>query len=718
MRQNGHTLSLAGQLGREHRGLPRRLVLIGATTLALCILVLVYFDQRLVSTLSRQLIDKSTLVINSQLDGYFAPVNRGLQISQEHLARAKLFTGATEGDFFHTVEPFLRQYSHVSAAVTANGEGSSHFIIRDGEGYLTRDMDVRVDPGLGRWRRWQDGKVVESWDRQVDFDPKTRPWYQNVAEAPPGTVACSEPYLFFTAQKPGISMSSKWWDTATGEDYITAFDITLEDISELMASLHPSEHGIAMVVSDEAKVVGLPADDRYARQEARDAAVLSPVSELGLPAVTDAFSDWERRGRPSEVFRYRSDGQDWWARMSPFEYGPQHKVWTTVLIPESDILARAARNRNLAVAAIAGGGVLLALVVLVSGVRAMRRDLRNEVSRIERKLGQYRLEHKMGEGGNGAVYRASHAFLRRPTAVKLMNAEFARSEQARERFEHEVQAMSSLTHPNTVAVYDYGQTPEGTLFYAMEYLTGLALDSLVQSWGPLPPARVIHILRQVCGSLAEAHGKGLIHRDIKSANVMLCERGGVFDVVKVLDFGLVKELRGVDVGLTQAGMLLGTPLFMAPELIRAPDQATPQSDLYALGTVGYHLVTGHHVFDGGSAVEICAAHLQEQPIPPSQRVGRSVPPDLEDVLLACLSKRPEDRPRDAQDLEARLASCADANGWGAEDARRWWQQHQNQLPIDDVRQPHTPLSNTELLVDVSERLKSAGTAPASPPGGG
>ena len=352
--------------------------------------------------------------------------------------------------------------------------------------------------------------------------------------------------------------------------------------------------------------------------------------------------------------------------------------------------------------------------MMVSAVRAMRRDLSDEVSRVERKLGQYRLVHKIGEGGNGAVYRASHAFLRRPTAVKLMNVEFARSDSARQRFEQEVQAMSSLTHPNTVAVYDYGQTPDGTLFYAMEYLTGLALDSLVQSRGPLPAARAIHILRQACGSLAEAHHKGLVHRDIKSANILLCERGGVYDVVKVLDFGLVKELDEMDSNLTQPGVLLGTPLFMAPELIRAPDQASPQSDLYALGAVGYYLVTGHHVFEGGSAVEICAAHLQETPVPPSQRAGQGVPADLEAVLLACLAKRPEDRPRDALDLEARLASCADANGWGAQDARRWWEQHGDQLPIDDRRQIHTPISNTALLVDVSERLKSSGGAADSP----
>ncbi len=705
MGQIGHTLSLAGELGRKNRGLYLRLALVGATTLVLCMIALLYFDRRLVSMLSLRIIDKSTLVINNQLDGYFTPVERGLLIFQEQLELAELFADGMERDYFQTVKPILQHYPHVSGVAIANSEGSSRFIIRDGQNYLTRGVDARTDRWRGRWRRWQNGSVVESWNRAVDFDPKTRPWYRNVAEAPPGTLAWTDPYVFFTAQQPGISISSKWRDRSTGESYVTAFDITLDDISKLMATLRPSQQGIAMVVTDEVKVVGLPADQRYTRKEARDAAVLSPASELGLPAVADAFNEWDRRERTKELFRFASDGGQWWARMTPFEYAPQRRFWTTVLIPESDILAGAARNRNLTVAAIAGGGVLLAVVVLVSGVRAMRK----EVSRIGRKLGQYRLQHKIGEGGNGAVYRASHALLRRPTAVKLMNAEFARSEQARARFEQEVQAVSSLTHPNTVEVYDYGQTPDGTLFYAMEYLTGLPLDILVQASGPLPAARVIHILRQVCGSLAEAHEQGLIHRDIKSANILLCERGGIHDVVKVVDFGLVKELKEVDSGLTQADTLLGTPLFMAPELIQAPDQASPQSDLYALGAVGYYLVTGYHVFEGGSAVEICAAHLQEPPVPPSQRVGHGVPADLEAILLACLAKLPGERPRDAKNMEERLASCADAEGWRAKDAREWWEQHRDQLPIDERRQIHTPISNTALLVDVSDRLKTPGT---------
>ncbi|MDJ0890746.1 MAG: serine/threonine protein kinase [Gammaproteobacteria bacterium] len=707
--------SLRTGLGATNRRLVRNLVLVALVTLGLCFLALVYFDKRLVDTLSHKLIDQTTLAISSKLDAYFSPFEQGLIIAQEQLERVDFFSGHLAEDFYHVMKPFLRNYPHLSAAIAGNIQGSSLFILNDGNGVLTREIDMRAKPGISQWRRWQDGKVEESWSRRADFDPRTRPWFRNVADKDPGAMAYTEPYVFYTTQKPGISISRKWRHGETGEEYVLAWDIILQDLSILTTSLRPTEHGLAMVVTDDATLVGLPAAKRYAQPEARAAAVLESVDALDLPPVQDAFAEWEQRGRPADIFRYRTQGQPWWAGFVAYEYLPGRRYWTAALVPESDFLAGLSRTRNLAIAAIAGGGILLALVILVSSVRSYRRELRNEVSRIERKLGQYRLEHRIGGGGNGTVYRAAHAFLRRPTAVKLMNPEFARSDRARVRFEQEVQAMSGLSHPNTVAVYDYGQTPDGTLYYAMEYLTGLALDAMVQSWGPVPASRLIYIMRQVCGSLAEAHGKGLIHRDIKTANIMLCERGGVFDVVKVLDFGLVKEAGQMDAELTQADALVGTPLFMAPELISEPDRASPQSDIYALGAVGYQLITGRHVFEGANAVEICAAHLQEEPVSPSVRAGQPVAADLEGVLLACLAKKPEDRPAHALDLDSRLAACGDANGWTGADARDWWQRHQNDLPLDYSRQTHTPLSNTELLVDVSDRLKSSATAQSSPP---
>jgi serine/threonine-protein kinase len=307
-----------------------------------------------------------------------------------------------------------------------------------------------------------------------------------------------------------------------------------------------------------------------------------------------------------------------------------------------------------------------------------------------------------------------------------MSPEFANSEAARERFEHEVRLTSSLSHPNTVSIYDFGRTADGTLYYAMELLDGSTMARLVRISGPLPGNRVIHLLQQVCGSLAEAHARGLIHRDIKPSNVIVCERGGLYDVVKVLDFGLVKEMAEVDGELTQADVLIGTPFFMAPETISEPGRASPQSDLYALGAVGYFLLTGVNVFEGSSAIEICAAHLHDEPVPPSQRIGADVPSDLEQILLSCLAKDPADRPADAAALAELLWNCADAGTWTQADAREWWHANAGGLSTNVNADDDVPMSRTELLIDLDSRILTRGGGgsvlpqdpPASEPGSG
>src|SRR5262249_51653920 len=241
---------------------------------------------------------------------------------------------------------------------------------------------------------------------------------------------------------------------------------------------------------------------------------------------------------------------------------------------------------NLALSAALWGAVAVASASMTS--RILFR-LRTEVADA-RKLGQYTLQQEIGHGAMGVVYRASHALLRRETAIKLL-APARNSETDLRRFEREVQATARLTHPNTVAIYDFGRSPDGVFYYAMEYIDGLSLDQLVRVHGPQPPERVIHILRQACGALDEAHRVGLIHRDIKPANVMACVRGGVADVVKVLDFGLVKPPAG-DVTQSAANVPMGTPLYMSPEAIENPAAVDGRSDLYALGATGYFLLTG------------------------------------------------------------------------------------------------------------------------------
>jgi eukaryotic-like serine/threonine-protein kinase len=321
-------------------------------------------------------------------------------------------------------------------------------------------------------------------------------------------------------------------------------------------------------------------------------------------------------------------------------------------------------------------GVSIAASVFMFAFMTIAERRRIEAQRAvleARQLGQYSLEEKLGSGGMGTVYRAKHALLRRPTAVKLLDIDKV-SDNAIARFEREVQMTSRLNHPNTIAIYDYGRTPEGIFFYAMEFLDGMNLDDLVVRYGPQPEGRVISILEQVCGSLAEAHGIGLIHRDIKPANIILNHRGGQYDVVKVLDFGLVKSLRDDEreATLTAAGSLAGTPLYLSPEAIERPNTVDARSDIYAIGAVGYFLLTATPLFRGASIMEICFHHIKTQPEPPSKRLGHPVSLRLEAIILKCLAKSQEDRPQSALELANELSRCDGADDWPLEAAQEWW----------------------------------------------
>jgi serine/threonine-protein kinase len=323
-----------------------------------------------------------------------------------------------------------------------------------------------------------------------------------------------------------------------------------------------------------------------------------------------------------------------------------------------------------------GGAVIATLASHV--IFGLRREVREA-----RRLGQYTLLERIGEGGMGAVYRARHAMLRRPTAIKLLPADRAGAERI-QRFEREVQLTSQLTHPNTISIFDYGRTPDGVFYYAMEYLDGLNLEDLVRLDGPQPAARVLHILRQVAGSLSEAHGIGLVHRDVKPSNVILVsERGGSPDVAKVVDFGLVKDLDETSWN-TQDGRVFGTPHYLSPEVISSSGQVGPASDLYSLGCVGYFLLTGHRVFEGQSVIEVCTQHLTAEPVPPAERLGRPVADDLSAILMTCLEKSPEHRPSSARALIALLDACDDSGSWTSDLARAWWLRRGSQI-LDEAR---------------------------------
>jgi serine/threonine-protein kinase len=316
------------------------------------------------------------------------------------------------------------------------------------------------------------------------------------------------------------------------------------------------------------------------------------------------------------------------------------------------------------------GAVLYNLVAVLLAARGSRiiYGLRSQV-REAMQLGQYFLEHQIGEGGMGVVYRARHILLRRPTAVKLMQAS---TPESLVRFQREVQAMSELTHPNTVTVFDYGPTGDGRFYYAMEYLgDGIDLDRLVRSHGAQTSGRVTHILIQVCGALHEAHERGMVHRDIKPQNIILCERGLVPDVAKVVDFGLVKELSEDTGASTQ--VILGTPAYMAPELVIDPRQVAPAVDIYALGCVGYFLVTGRKVFEGvKTSVDVMVHHRVMAPKKPSEVASVEIPEALEAIIMRCLEKDPTQRFASAAELGEALAALPPARDWSEAEAALWW----------------------------------------------
>jgi len=316
--------------------------------------------------------------------------------------------------------------------------------------------------------------------------------------------------------------------------------------------------------------------------------------------------------------------------------------------------------------------MFVAAVAAVFGTHLINR-LRREALEAK-QVGQYRLIAPLGAGGMGEVFLAEHQMLKRASAVKLIRPEQAGDPRALARFEREVQMTARLSHWNTVEIYDYGRTEDGAFFYVMEYLPGLSLEELLERHGPLPAERVVHLLRQTCQGLREAHAIGLIHRDIKLGNIFAAQRGGLYDVAKLLDFGLVKPVAEIaSVRLTQEGGISGTPLFMSPEQARGGDDVDARSDIYSVGAVAYALLSGRPPFERTTPMEVIVAHVHDDP-PPLSELEPDVPADLEAVILRCLAKRPQDRFQDADSLEQALSECAAANRWTQSRAARWWRE--------------------------------------------
>jgi serine/threonine-protein kinase len=361
-------------------------------------------------------------------------------------------------------------------------------------------------------------------------------------------------------------------------------------------------------------------------------------------------------------------------------------VWPLAILPFATLLVlslrhpeamgwlvRAGLEHGTTPLALLGFDAMILLILAVgtaAGAQTISR-LRRQVMEA-RQLGQYRLQRQLGAGGMGEVYLAEHQLLKRPCAVKLVRPGVEPCPKALERFEREVRLTATLSHPNTVEIYDYGRTEDGTYYYVMEYLPGMSLAELVKRHGPLPPGRAVYLLRQVCQALREAHAAGLIHRDIKPSNIFASKRGGMDDVAKLFDFGLVLSI--TNNGAPQSsgeGRVFGTPLFMSPEQATGAREIDGRSDIYSLGAVAYYLLTGRPPFDRDDGFGLMIAHARDPVVPPS-KVRADIPEDLERVVLRCLAKDAADRFPDARSLERALGECICTGDWDQDRAAGWW----------------------------------------------
>lgn len=381
---------------------------------------------------------------------------------------------------------------------------------------------------------------------------------------------------------------------------------------------------------------------------------------------------------------------------------PKHEFGIAVELGQDEAFAPLGRISTV-FAVVLGvlGAVAAVLLVTVLSIMRLQKDVEKA-----RRVGSYVLLKKLGEGGMSTVYLARHALLKRPTAVKLIKLHRTTDELVA-RFEREVRIASRLTHPNTIEIYDFGRAPEGTPYYAMEYVEGINFADLVERFGPQLPSRVAYLLRQVCGSLKEAHELGLVHRDIKPHNLMLCKRGGELDVVKVLDFGLVKDTADTDTrALSKSLRILGTPLYMSPERIRDASAADSRDDIYATGAVGYYLLTGRPVFESDSDLDMATQVLNTPPQRPSQVALQPIPAELDLAIYRCLAKSRADRPQTIDELIRVFDACLGDQPWRGIAAQEWWAKHGDEVLRDDA-----PVTDTQVAAVIETDLGSQQQVP-------
>jgi serine/threonine protein kinase len=541
-------------------------------------------------------------------------------------------------------------------------------------------------------------------ERQIDdsgFDPRQRPYY--LAATRNRGRAWTDPYVFFNSGFTGITCAEP---VAHPDDLsapligVVAVDFDLESLGAVLEQVDAQFSSRSFLFTAEQVLVGVP---RAWRPPADPAASrrLVTVKDLRQPLLDAYFSALPAlpsRGQPQEPFFVSADGAEHLAAVSACPIPGNGPTWYVGMLLPRDVLMGDA-DRHLRLSLIIGLAVLaLSTAVAWWFARHLSRS-RSEASRARarareaeaslRELGSYRLVRLLGKGGMGEVWLAQHRMLARPAAIKLIKAETLegrdaqRRDEIRKRFTTEARITANLRSRNTIELYDYGITDDGTFYYVMELLEGIDLYDLVVKHGRLSPARTVHLLVQACHSLAEAHDRGLVHRDIKPENLFLCRRADEVDVLKVLDFGIVRMQEPTsDMARTRQGMVQGTPATMSPE--QATDRPLDgRSDLYSLGCVAYWLLTGQPVFTNENAMELLTSHVQHAPVKPSDCIGQALPPALEAIVMSCLAKDPGQRPPNARVLAHQLltADLAGSEPWDDARMHRWWERHLPPCPL-------------------------------------
>jgi hypothetical protein len=589
---------------------------------------------------------------------------------------------STPDGAFHAVEQRDQQWTYVHTAVGPDGVSPRH------EWSFTVDRALHQQKHVG----------------SSGFDPRLRPFY--LAATRTRGRAWTDPYPFFNSGVTGITCAEPVADPRDAGRVIgvVSVDFDLESLGGVLEQIDAQFSSHSFLFTNDRILVGLPDAWRPAMPAdgERRLTTMHDLHQPLLEAYIEALPALPRSDQPQAPFPVRHGGIDLVAAVSAVPIPHHGPTWYVgMLIPRERLMGGA--DRDLQMSFVIGLLVLLCATVIgwwfahhlarsrVEATSAKARAREAEASL--RELGSYQLIKLLGKGGMGEVWLAQHRMLARPAAIKLIKAEnlegreAERREEIRKRFAAEARITANLRSRNTIELYDYGITEDGTFYYVMELLEGIDLYDLVVKHGPLPPARVVHLLLQACHSLAEAHDRGLVHRDIKPENLFICRRADEVDVLKVLDFGIVRmQEPTTEMARTRPGLVQGTPATMSPE--QATDQPLDgRSDLYSLGCVAYWLLTGQQVFASDSPMELLTDHVQTPPVPPGRRSGRPVPPELESVVMACLAKEPERRPRTARALAERLlAADLRGDGWTVAHQVAWWEAHlpARPLPVGDT----------------------------------